>query len=268
MEADATVHGEAEALCAKLAFIEKKAHWCERGGDGTIVSRVSRVPKPKQMQVGDALPLAELPPCEVPLQNGDFEIVAKAERTHTARAGGTGKQFGGALRGPSSTPMPPCLHPETPSCGSHAAPVDPPGMQRHQAPGEIHPSEANEWADRLSREKDGWHVNRRWFEWAERVRGMGTLWTASRPRRGQLGHPPWSLLDEVAHKPRGERCVGVVVAPNLPGQIWVQQREALADEVVIMPRSGQLLTPTQLGGSGLLGASSSDGVMFHISASR
>eukprot|EP00854_Cymbomonas_tetramitiformis_P000405 gene405-biopygen302 len=34
-------------------------------------------------------------------------------------------------------------------------------------------------------------------------------------------------------------------------RIWVQQREALADEVVIMPRSGQLLTPTQLGGYNL-----------------
>ncbi|KAK3280382.1 hypothetical protein CYMTET_11767 [Cymbomonas tetramitiformis] len=42
----------------------------------------------------------------------------------------------------------------------------------------------------------------------------------------------------------------------------------MADEVVILPRSRDLLTPSRLGGSELFGASSGDGIMFHISASR
>eukprot|EP00854_Cymbomonas_tetramitiformis_P006668 gene6668-biopygen6722 len=51
---------------------------------------------------------------------------------------------------------------------------------------------------------------------------------------GNLGHPPWSLLHEVAHKLREERCAATVVAPYWPGQMWFQQLEALANEVDIL----------------------------------
>ncbi|KAK3232559.1 hypothetical protein CYMTET_57096 [Cymbomonas tetramitiformis] len=81
-------------------------------------------------------------------------------------------------------------------------------------------------------------------------------------------NPPWSLLDEVAHKLRGGRRAATVVAPYWPGHMWFQQLEAMADEVVILPRSRDLFTPSRLGGSELLGASSWDGIMFRISASR
>ncbi len=159
-------------------------------------------------------------------------------------------------------------------------------------------SEANEWADRLSRDRDldDWRLNRRWFQWAERewhqhtVDRFASELSAQLPRYYAQWHdpgcegvdslafswlgevnwvnPPWSLLDEVAHKLREEKCAATVVAPYWPGQMWFQQLEAMADEVVILPRGRDLFTPSRLGGSELLGASSWDGIMFRISASR
>ncbi|KAK3246227.1 hypothetical protein CYMTET_44229 [Cymbomonas tetramitiformis] len=122
-------------------------------------------------------------------------------------------------------------------------------------------SEANEWADRLSRDKDldDWRLNRRWFQWAERewhrhtVDRFASELSAQLPRYYAQWHdpgcegvdslafswlgevnwvsPPWSLLDEVAHKLREEGCAATVVAPYWPGQMWFQQLEAMADEV-------------------------------------
>ncbi|KAK3273358.1 hypothetical protein CYMTET_18396 [Cymbomonas tetramitiformis] len=79
-------------------------------------------------------------------------------------------------------------------------------------------------------------------------------------------NPPWSLLDEVAHKLREERCAATVVAPYWLGQMWFLPLEAMADVVVKLPRSRDLFPPSRLGGSELLGASSC--IMFRISASR
>ncbi|KAK3252226.1 hypothetical protein CYMTET_38469 [Cymbomonas tetramitiformis] len=76
-------------------------------------------------------------------------------------------------------------------------------------------SEANEWADRLSRDRD-------LDDW--RLREVNWV------------NPPWSLLDEVARKLREERCVATVVGPYWPGQMWFQQQEAMADEVA--PQAG------------------------------
>ncbi|KAK3241448.1 hypothetical protein CYMTET_48799 [Cymbomonas tetramitiformis] len=122
-------------------------------------------------------------------------------------------------------------------------------------------SEANEWADRLSRDRDldDWRLNRRWFQWAERewhqhtVDRFASELSAQLPRYYAQWHdpgcegvdslalswlgevnwlnPPWSLLDEVAHKLREEKCAATVVAPYWPGQMWFQQLEAMADEV-------------------------------------
>ncbi|KAK3252441.1 hypothetical protein CYMTET_38263 [Cymbomonas tetramitiformis] len=127
-------------------------------------------------------------------------------------------------------------------------------------------SEANEWADRLSRDRDldDWRLNRRWFQWAERewhqhtVDRFASELSAQLPRYYAQWHdpgcegvdslafswlgevnwvnPPWSLLDEVAHKLREERCAATVVAPYWPGQMWFQQPEAMADEVA--PQAG------------------------------
>ncbi|KAK3289450.1 hypothetical protein CYMTET_3129 [Cymbomonas tetramitiformis] len=127
-------------------------------------------------------------------------------------------------------------------------------------------SEANEWADRLSRDRDldDWRLNRRWFQWAERewhrhtVDRFASELSAQLPRYYAQWHdpgcegvdslafswlgevnwvnPPWSLLDEVAHKLREEKCAATVVAPYWPGQMWFQQLEAMADEVA--PQAG------------------------------
>ncbi|KAK3264727.1 hypothetical protein CYMTET_26549 [Cymbomonas tetramitiformis] len=159
-------------------------------------------------------------------------------------------------------------------------------------------SEANEWADRLSQDRDldDWRLNRRWIQWAERewhqhtVDRFASELSAQLPRCYAQWHDPgcegvdslafswieevnwvnqpWSLLDEVAHKLREEGCAATVVAPYWLGQMWFQQLEAMADEVVILPRSRDLFTPSRLGGSELLEASSWDGIMFRISASR
>ncbi|KAK3276674.1 hypothetical protein CYMTET_15272 [Cymbomonas tetramitiformis] len=122
-------------------------------------------------------------------------------------------------------------------------------------------SEANEWADRLSRDRDldDWRLNRRWFQWAEREWHQHTVDRFASELSAQLPsyyaqwhdpggegvdslafswlgevnwvNPPWSLLDEVAHKLREEKCAATVVAPYWPGQMWFQQLEAMADEV-------------------------------------
>ncbi|KAK3256298.1 hypothetical protein CYMTET_34561 [Cymbomonas tetramitiformis] len=130
-------------------------------------------------------------------------------------------------------------------------------------------SEANEWADRLSRDRDldDWRLNRRWFQWAERewhqhtVDRFASELSAQLPRYYAQWHdpgcegvdslafswlgevnwvnPPWSLLDEVAHKLREEKCAATVVAPYWPGQMWFQQLEAMADEVDGRRAAGQ-----------------------------
>eukprot|EP00854_Cymbomonas_tetramitiformis_P000287 gene287-biopygen201 len=53
---------------------------------------------------------------------------------------------------------------------------------------------------------------------------------------------------------------------------WVnrlsQDWDALAEKVAILPRCGELFTPTRLGGSELLGGPKLDDVMFHMSTSQ
>ncbi|KAK3242073.1 hypothetical protein CYMTET_48217 [Cymbomonas tetramitiformis] len=130
-------------------------------------------------------------------------------------------------------------------------------------------SEANEWADRLSRDRDldDWWLNRGWFQWAERewhqhtVDRFASELSAQLPRYYAQWHdpgcegvdssafswlgevnwvnPPWSFLDEVAHKLREEKCAATVVAPYWPGQMWFQQLEAMADEVDGRRAAGQ-----------------------------
>ncbi|KAK3270158.1 hypothetical protein CYMTET_21436 [Cymbomonas tetramitiformis] len=146
-------------------------------------------------------------------------------------------------------------------------------------------SEANVWADNLSRceDLDDWRLNRDWFVWANKQWGAYTVdrfaseISAQLPRyyaawkdpkcegvdsltydwRGENNwvNPPWALLDEVAHKLREEGAAATVVAPYWPGQSWFRELEALATEVVIMPRRRDLFTPSRLGGSELLGPS-------------
>ncbi|KAK3288433.1 hypothetical protein CYMTET_4090 [Cymbomonas tetramitiformis] len=146
-------------------------------------------------------------------------------------------------------------------------------------------SEANVWADNLSRceDLDDWRLNRDWFVWANKQWGPYTVdrfaseISAQLPRyyaawkdpkcegvdsltydwRGENNwvNPPWALLDEVAHKLREEGAAATVVAPYWPGQSWFRELEALATEVVIMPRRRDLFTPSRLGGSELLGPS-------------
>ncbi|KAK3282899.1 hypothetical protein CYMTET_9388 [Cymbomonas tetramitiformis] len=123
-------------------------------------------------------------------------------------------------------------------------------------------SEANVWADNLSRceDLDDWRLNRDWFVWANKQWGPYTVdrfaseISAQLPRyyaawkdpkcegvdsltydwRGENNwvNPPWALLDEVAHKLREEGAAATVVAPYWPGQSWFRELEALATEVV------------------------------------
>ncbi|KAK3283764.1 hypothetical protein CYMTET_8555 [Cymbomonas tetramitiformis] len=77
--------------------------------------------------------------------------------------------------------------------------------------------------------------------------------------------PLWSQLDEVAQKLREKGARGTVVALYWPGQSWFQEVEAIADEVVTLPRQRDLFASRRLGESELLGPSSWGVVMFHIS---
>eukprot|EP00854_Cymbomonas_tetramitiformis_P002409 gene2409-biopygen2328 len=121
-------------------------------------------------------------------------------------------------------------------------------------------SEANVWADNLSRceDLDDWRLNRSWFEWANEQWGPFTVdrfaseISAQLPRyytawkdpqcegvdslpydwRGEnnWANPPWALLDQVAHKLREEEAAATVAAPYWPGQSWFRELEALATE--------------------------------------
>ncbi|KAK3289666.1 hypothetical protein CYMTET_2936 [Cymbomonas tetramitiformis] len=137
-------------------------------------------------------------------------------------------------------------------------------------------SEVNEWADRLSRDKDldDWRINKKWFKYAEEQWGehfaseisaqLSSYYSAwhdpgcegvdslAYDWRGEHSwvNPPWGLLDEVAHKLREEGAAATVVAPYWPGQSWFRELEALAAEVVIVPRRTDLCTLSRLGGTG------------------
>ncbi|KAK3241707.1 hypothetical protein CYMTET_48554 [Cymbomonas tetramitiformis] len=140
-------------------------------------------------------------------------------------------------------------------------------------------NEANVWADNLSRFEylDDWRLNRKWFEWDNEQWGpfpvdrFASEISAQLPRyyaawkdlrcegvdslayewRGEQNwvNPPWALLDEVAPRLREEGAAATVVFPYWPGQSWFRELEALATEVVIMPRRRDLFTSSRLGGS-------------------
>eukprot|EP00854_Cymbomonas_tetramitiformis_P000289 gene289-biopygen203 len=123
-------------------------------------------------------------------------------------------------------------------------------------------SEANVWADNLSRceDLDDWRLNREWFEWANKQWGPFTVdrfaseistqlpryyaaWKDPRCEgvdslaydwRGEKNwvNPPWALLDEVAHKLQEEGAAATVVAPYWPGQSWFWELEAIATEII------------------------------------
>ncbi|KAK3237548.1 hypothetical protein CYMTET_52382 [Cymbomonas tetramitiformis] len=59
-------------------------------------------------------------------------------------------------------------------------------------------------------------------------------------------------------------AMATMVAPRWPGQPWYRELEALASEVVFMPRRRDLFTPSRLRGSKSLGPSGWDAVMVRI----
>eukprot|EP00854_Cymbomonas_tetramitiformis_P009401 gene9400-biopygen9588 len=127
-------------------------------------------------------------------------------------------------------------------------------------------SEANVWADNLSRceDLDDWRLNRRWFEWASEQWGPSPVdrfaseisaqlpcyyaaWrdplcegvdSLAYDGRGENNwvNPPWALLDEVAHKLRAEGAAATVVAPYWPAQSWFRELEALVTEALKVGR--------------------------------
>ncbi|KAK3274679.1 hypothetical protein CYMTET_17148, partial [Cymbomonas tetramitiformis] len=62
-----------------------------------------------------------------------------------------------------------------------------------------------------------------------------------------LVNPPGASLDEVAQKLWQEGAAATVVAPYWAGQSWFREVEALATEVVIMPRPRDVFTPSTPG---------------------
>eukprot|EP00854_Cymbomonas_tetramitiformis_P000738 gene737-biopygen615 len=113
-------------------------------------------------------------------------------------------------------------------------------------------SEANVWADNLSRceDLDNWRLNRDWFVWANKQWGPYTVDRFASQISAQLPRycAAW----------RDARC---------EGQSWFRELEALTTGVVIMPRRRDLFTRSRLGGSELQGPSTWDAMMFFIQAS-
>ncbi|KAK3268876.1 hypothetical protein CYMTET_22646 [Cymbomonas tetramitiformis] len=93
-------------------------------------------------------------------------------------------------------------------------------------------SEANVWADNLSRceDLDDWRLNRDWFVWANKQWGPYTVDRFASEISAQLPryYAAW----------KDPKCEGVDSLTEL---------EALATEVVIMPRRRDLFTPSRLG---------------------
>ncbi|KAK3241985.1 hypothetical protein CYMTET_48293 [Cymbomonas tetramitiformis] len=112
---------------------------------------------------------------------------------------------------------------------------------RHRAPSKVHQKRVDRFASELSAQ-----LPRYCAQWHDPgCEGVDSLAFSG---LGEVNwvNPPWSLLDEVAHKLREERCSATVVAPYWLGQIWFQQLEAMADES-FCPGAGTSLLPAEAG---------------------
>ncbi|KAK3239265.1 hypothetical protein CYMTET_50799 [Cymbomonas tetramitiformis] len=124
------------------------------------------------------------------------------------------------------------------------------GSARHRVAGSWGPYTVDRFASEISAQ-----LPRYYAAWKDpKCEGVDSLTYDWRGENNWV-NPPWALLDEVAHKLREEGAAATVVAPYWPGQSWFRELEALATEVVIMPRRRDLFTPSRLGGSELLGPS-------------
>jgi len=155
-------------------------------------------------------------------------------------------------------------------------------------------SEANVWADALSRERDTeeWKLNPLVFSLLQRKFGPHTVdrfasqLSAQLPRynsrwmdpqsegvdalqRSWIGennyvNPPWTLLDQVAQKLAERPVPCTVVAPHWPEKDWHVVLSSLAREVLVFPSWHDMYFPARLGASDPVGAPGWPTVIFRL----
>ena len=155
-------------------------------------------------------------------------------------------------------------------------------------------SEANVWADALSRERDTeeWKLNPVVFNLLQRKYGPHTVdrfashLSAQLPRynsrwmdpqsegvdallrswKGENNYvnPPWSLLDQVAQKLEECPVPCTVVAPHWPAKDWHVCLSNLAREVLVFPAWHDMYFPARLGASDPVGAPGWPTVIFRL----
>jgi len=158
-------------------------------------------------------------------------------------------------------------------------------------------SEANVWADRLSRAQDSgdWRLNPAEFRRLDRDWGPHTVDRFATANNAQLPrynsawadprsegldafaqtnwasehnycNPPWELLDRLAHLLQDTGAAATVIAPHWPAQMWYQQLQELASEVRLLQPRHDLLFPGRLGSFDAVGPSAWKLACFRVPA--
>jgi len=155
-------------------------------------------------------------------------------------------------------------------------------------------SEANVWADALSRERDTeeWMLNPAVFELLETKFGPHTvdrfasMLTAQLPRynsrwldptcedvdslsldwrwENNYVNPPWTLLDQVAQRLAEQPVCCTVVAPHWPDHDWHVALSAMCKEMIIFPPAHDFFLPGRLGGREAVGPARWPTVVFRV----
>ena len=157
-------------------------------------------------------------------------------------------------------------------------------------------SEANVWADALSRERDTeeWMLNPDVFDLLQSKFGPHTIdrfasmLTAQLPRynsrwqdprceavdslsldwRGENNYcnPPWTLLAQVAQRLAEQPVPCTVVAPHWPDSDWHVAMRGMCSEMLVFPPSYGFFLPGRLGGRDAVGPASWPTVVFRFEA--
>ena len=155
-------------------------------------------------------------------------------------------------------------------------------------------SEANVWADALSRELDteDWRLNPLVFQELDREFGPHTVdrfasvTSAQLPRynsrwrdpftegvdslhldwsgENNYANPPWTLLPQLAQKLREEPVPCTIVCPHWVGAPWFQQLRDMASTMWVYPPAYSFFLPSRLGASAPVGPAGWSTAVFRL----
>ena len=155
-------------------------------------------------------------------------------------------------------------------------------------------SEANVWADALSRELDteDWRLNPLVFQQLDRTFGPHTvdrfasMTSAQLPRynsrwrdphtegvdslsmdwstENNYANPPWTLLPQLAHRLQEQPVPCTIVCPHWPGAPWFQQLRDLSTHMWVYPPRYNFFLPSRLGACAPVGPAGWSTAVFRL----